>query len=254
MNAKSRIAVFGLVGILVALAALQTPLLHPARGFLWNMWVSSLGRFFSVGPLEIDNNTLTQMHQLQSENIRLQGELRDYAKLRQEIGQNSFESFRAIPAAIDARPLDTFHSQYILNRGVRDGVGMGAPVVVWGSTLIGFISDVHDRSSVVQLVTHPGTAFTAATVPKDEGQDAARGLVEGRLFTGIALTTVPRDLPLSENEPVVTVAKENTIPAGLVVGKVSHVKNDPNEAYQEADVVYDYDVDRLSAVTILVSK
>ncbi len=252
MNRQTRIIVSMLSVLLIALLVLQTPLLTHSRGFIWNIWVNTLARLFAIGPLQIDNDALTQMHRLLSDNIRLQGELQDYRELRQQLAQNSFESLRPLSAAIASRPLDTFHSQYLLNRGLQDGVILGAPVVVYGSTLIGFITETHDRSSIVQLLVHPNTALTATTIPKDQGSVPARGLLQGQQYTALLLTTIPRDLPVQTGEDVVTVAKDTMIPAGLVIGKIATVKSRVNEAYQEANVTFSYDIDRLTAVTILL--
>lgn len=244
---------FTFLGLLLALLLiLQTPLTANVRGWVWDAWIRGIAGFFSIGPLQISNDALTQMHTLQSENFRLQAQLRDYNALRAEIGQGSFDSFQALPAAIAARPLDTFHSEYVLNRGVQEGVTANAPVAVFGSTLIGFITELHDHTSVMQLLVHPNTTMTAATVPHDLGAPPARGLLKGRQYTSLALTTIPRDFKVSVGEPVVTVAKENSIPAGLVIGTIKNVTAVQNEAYQEAEVAFSYSIDSLSAVTILL--
>lgn len=241
-----------LVGILAvavaALLALQTPLLRAARDAAWRVWVGSVARVAGIGPLQISGDVLTQLQRLQIENIRLRAELHDYETLRRQLGSTSFAAMRAIPALIAARPVDTFRTQAILNRGAGDGVTLHAPVVVQGSVLVGYVTELSEHTAVLQLLLHPATAVAAEVVDAPGG----RGLLRGRSYTSLELSTVPRDASVQIGQAVVT-AGHDTTPPGLLIGTIDTIRNEKNEAYQEARLTLPYEPEVLEAVVILVA-
>ncbi|MEX2054762.1 MAG: rod shape-determining protein MreC, partial [Candidatus Andersenbacteria bacterium] len=145
------------------------------------------------------------------------------------------------------RPIDTFRNQLTINRGSRHGVTPGAPVVIHSSTLIGFITDLYEETSIDQLLIHPATSLAAEIA----NETAPRGLLVGRHYTSLAITTVPQDAKLESGQKVVSSSREG-LPQGLLIGTIGAVKRQENEAYQEAAVMLPYDPDSLRAVTILV--
>lgn len=247
MSSRTKI-VLGLLGAIALVAGfLQTPLLHTARKTLWSGLVATTGRWWNVGFLTFDAGYTDQLSNLRSENIRLKSQLQDYAQLRAQLKQPSLESLRTIEALVAGEPLDVFRTHRLLNKGALDGVTIGSPVVVNGSTLVGFISDINEHTAVFRLLFHPQTSLPAE-IPEAE---YARGLLIGHLHTSLLLDTIPRDAHVEEGQPVVTVANELTPPA-LLVGVVERVYSEENEAYQQARLKVQYDPDTLKAVTIIV--
>lgn len=238
---------FLVLGILI----LQTPVLHSARGAVWSLWRTTIAHFFRIGAIRVTEDVMNQLQTLRSENIRLQAEVQDLARIRGQLGKPAFADYRAVSAAIIGRPADTFRARYVLNRGTRDGVTLQAPVVIHGSTLIGFISELHTDTAVVQLLTHPTTNVTAEIV-QSEKEAVGRGLVQGSHFTAVTLTTVPRDVALSIGLSVVTSAREQLIPAGLLIGSIKAIRSSESDAYQSASLALTYDIDQVDAVHILI--
>jgi cell shape-determining protein MreC len=247
MSRRNKIILSVLALVALGAGLLQTPLLATVRRAVWSGLVAGAGRWWEVGPLAYDAASVDQLSALRAENIRLKGELQDYAQLRQQLRQPAVESLRSIPALVSGAPLDVFRTHVLLNQGALDGVVLGAPVVVDGSTLVGFISDISEHAAVCRLLFDPGTSIPAEVV----GLPNARGLVTGQLHTSLMLGTVPRDAAVEVDHSVVTVAN-GAIPAGLVIGAVERVYNEENEAYQQARLKVLYDTDNLRAVTILV--
>ncbi|MDP3997209.1 MAG: rod shape-determining protein MreC [Candidatus Andersenbacteria bacterium] len=247
MKRRNKLALWLLGTIVLSVLALQTPLLRAARRQVWDGWVSTIARVAEVGQLRVDNDVMEQVAQLRADNIRLQAEQEDYRRLRRDLGSTSFTQLRTIPALAAVRPLDTFRTEFMINRGWAEGAVINAPVVVQGSVLIGLVTDVSEHAATVRLLLHPEQSLPAEVV----GKDNSRGLLRGRAYTSLVLSTVPRDAELALGEAVVTVAQEG-IPQGLLVGTVEAVQNEKNEAYQEAVVKLPYNPDELMAVTVLV--
>lgn len=247
MQPRSRRALIFFGILVVLLGILQTPLLHRVRGGAWNTWAAVVNHLFHFKDLTVTDTVTTQLQQLQAENIRLKSQLREYKQLKDQIGLPTFESFRTIPAALVGRPVDTFRTELVLNRGTADGVTNGSPVVIYGSTLLGFITDVHEHTAVLQLLLHPSTSLPAQVAI----DTAPQGLLIGQRYTSLALTTIPRDTKLTPGDDVVTVGSD-TLPNGLRIGTIASVHNEQNEAYQQAILTLPYDPSAIRAVTILV--
>lgn len=252
MRQRSWIAISVLGVSLLALGLLQTPLLHTWRGLAWDAWVRTIGSWFDIGPLKFENNVNSQLQKLRAENVRLRAQLLDYQRLRQQLGTPSFESFRTIPAAVVGRPLDIFHTHFTLNQGAQEGVITQAPVVSQGSILVGFISQLHDHSSVLELLLQPGPGLAVEIIDPQTQTSVGRGLLQGRHFSSLLLTTVPRDVQLAAGQTVITLAKEAMVPHGLTIGTLKEITTSQNEAYQEAALELPYDPNTLDAVTVIV--
>lgn len=245
----------GLLGVLAAvLLIFQTPVLTRARGLAWDAWVSTVGRLANVGELRVEPDVLTQLQTLQSENTRLTADLRRFQRLEKQIGSSTLAGFQQIPARVAARPSDTFASEYVLNRGTKDGVASGAPVTVYGSTLAGFVSELSAHSSVVTLLLSPVNALPVEVVGGELSDVQVRGLAQGNHFTSVILSTVPRDQKLISGMQVVTAGEEPMVPHGLVVGSVGEILSTDRDAYQSAVIALPYDPGVLEAVTIIIPK
>lgn len=247
MSRRTKILLGACLSLALAGGLLQTPLLSTTRRKLWDLTVTTVGRWWGIRAETDDAQYLDQLTQLQVENIHLKGELADYTVLRLQLKQPASASLRTIQAVVAGAPVDIFRTHLLLNRGALDGVVMGAPVVIEGSILVGFISELSEHTAVCRLLFNPDTSIPAEILAAQH----ARGLLSGDLYTSVILTTIPRDARLEVGQSVVTVAQGITPPA-LVVGVVERIYNEENEAYQEARIKVHYDPDTLRGVTILV--
>lgn len=252
MTKRSKYALGVLVGLIVIFLLLQTPLMRVARGGVWNVWVTTFARWFSIGPLTVSNNVAEQLRVLQAENVRLKAENVDYQRIRQQINSPAFNDFKQIAGELTGHPPnDVWQSQYIVNRGAEDGLVLGAPALTDGSTLVGLIVELHQKTAVLQLMFHPTTSLQAEVITHEA---TGRGLVKGRFFTGAELVTVPRDVDLQRGQSVVTIAQNNVVPYGLQIGEIGTIKETEYEPYQQAQLVFPYRESSITAVIFLVPK
>lgn len=247
MGNRAKILLVLLFGTIVILLSLQTPVLAQTRSLAWQFFIKYVAAIAQIGPLQIENDVLSQLETLQTENVRLKAELTDYARLRRELGSSAYENMRQVQALVIARPIDAYRSELVLNKGAKDGVVSGAPVVTYNAQLIGYTTDIQEYSSISRLLLNPATVIPAEV----DGAENSRGLLRGQSFTGIVLTTIARDAQISEGQPIVTVAAQQT-PHGLLVGYAGKISGENNQAYQEVSVNLPYDPDSIGAVTILV--
>jgi len=247
MGHRSVKLLLGLAVLVASLGLLQTPLLGTVRHALWSGSITLASRWGLVGSVEYNPSLVDQLSQLRAENIRLRSNLADYAKIREQLRQPALESVRTIPAVVVGEPLDVFRTHLLLNQGAASGVVVGAPVVMGGSTLVGFISELNEHTAICRLLWDPATSLPAEVVEAE----SARGLLTGHLYTSLMLNTIPRDAGIQTGQSVVTSAQD-VVPAGLVIGQVERVYKEENEAYQHARLKLSYDPAVLRAVTIIV--
>lgn len=251
MKAKNRASLIILALVVLVLLFLQTPLMRTARSAAWNTWTLGVGKVFDAGTQTLQGDVQQKIESLQAENISLKSKLADYERLKGQLGTPDTTSLRAIPAAVVSQGIDTFQSRYIVSKGIRDGVALGAPVVLSGSTLIGTIVEVTEHNSTLELLLAPSTNLTAEILPEDPDTPLVKGLLTGRHYTSLYLSTIPRDVKLHSGQAVVTSASES-LPSGLVVGSLGEITNKENEPYQTAAVVTSWTPPNISAVNILV--
>ncbi len=252
MKKRNVIALSLLAGILLVLGFLTTPLMRHARNTVWDSWVMITARIFGIDGISISDSALDTLAKITMENIRLKAELSDYQRLKTQLGSSTFDSLQTIPAQVVARPIDTLTSSYIINKGIAEGISNGAPVLVQGSVLIGFIQNLSEHSATVQTLFYPSTSITVETIPKNE-EKAARGILKSRYQTSLFMETIPRDALVYVGQHIVTTSKGNYLPYGMLIGSVVSLSNPENEAYQSAVLEVPYDSNAIDAVTVLVT-
>lgn len=252
MGKRAKILLISLASLVLVFGFLQTSLMSRVRGVAWQGWVKIVARTARLRFIDLPEDVGQQVAVLRGENIQLRAELARYERLTQQLGVTPAADYRAIPALVMARPVDAFRSEYVINQGTAGGVTIGAPIVIFGSTLVGFVTEVREQSAIFRLLLHPATQIEAETVPREDGQEPARGLASGRQYTGLMLTTVPRGVPLATGMPLVTREKSGVFPSGLLLGEVGEVISREHDAYQEAAIALPYDPDEIEAVQILV--
>jgi rod shape-determining protein MreC len=244
---RKRIIILIGLGVLMGLW-LKLPFLIQARTWSWQA-AARAAPWLKLTEAEEILSEQNRLESLLAENLRLKAELSDYRKLREQISAPTLEGFRAIPAAVVGRPIDTFHAQIVVNKGTRAGVVMGSPAVILSSVLVGFVTDLNSETATVTLLVHPATTVSAEVINEDE--QIAQGLVEGVQYTALELTTVPRDVVLAIGQPVVTKGKAPELPYGLIVGTIGSIRSEETDIYQAAHLQIPYDLDDIRAVNLL---
>lgn len=251
MKKRNIVALLLLGAIVLGFGFFATPLMKHARAVAWDAWVRTTARVWGIGPIDISDTDIDTIKKLSKDNLRLHAELSDYRRVKDQLGTPSFDTMKKIPAAITSRPLDTLTPQYIINKGIADGVPEGAPVVVMGSVLVGFTRGLSAHTSIVETLFSRNTSVTVETIPKEDGAPSARGLLQSRFQTSLEMNTIPRDAVLEVGQSIVTSNKDVNIPYGMVIGTVSSVEKPENAAYQMAIIDVPYNVDSLDAVVVL---
>lgn len=168
----------------------------------------------------------------QSELVELREVANDYQRLSELVNytsQTQNEEFLAadVISNTDANaPLQTIS----INKGTRDGIAVGMPVVTQLG-LIGRVSDVTANASRVLLITDVSSAISARLqTTRDEGS------IVGQASNDLRMEFIPLNAKVQEGDIVISSGLGGNLPAGLVIGQVTNVQQREFELFQNAVV------------------
>jgi rod shape-determining protein MreC len=133
-----------------------------------------------------------------------------------------------------------------INRGDRDGLAKGMPVVAAGGRLVGRLAEVYPRWSMVQLMNDPSSQVNAVVQVS-----RATGLASGQPDGSLALEQIPQSEQVSIGDTVVTSGQGGLMPKGLIIGQVAAVEKQDIDLYQRAVLQPAVDLGRLEVVLVI---
>ncbi len=210
------------------------------------------GLFAWAGDLGVSRS---QLEQLRSQNEQLRtrvGELeearQENVRLRSLVKLAQARELPSIAARVIGRPTNSWEGVITIDRGSRDGIKTGMPVV-GPRGLLGQTVQVGPGYARVRLITDQRSGV-AAMVQRNRATGIVRGSIEGDL----ALDFVSKETTVKAGDVVITSGLGGVYPKGIVVGEVSSVAKEPNGLYQQIGVTPGGDVSRLEEVLVLTAE
>jgi rod shape-determining protein MreC len=152
-----------------------------------------------------------------------------------------------IAAEVVAYSPSAWFRTIVINKGQRDGVRKGFPVVTWEG-VVGRVMRVSSTSSVVLLVIDRNSSVDCLVQ-----RTRTRGILEGEGGGRCFLRYVPRTEDIQVGDHVITSGLEGVFPKGLLMGEVVRVEKKAYGLFQEIEVMPSADLSRLEEVMVLVS-
>ena len=183
--------------------------------------LSNMGGYFSsVATLQREVQTLKNQ-QLQQATLLQQAQLQmaENAHLRRLMEGKAQLPVQSLMAEIlyDARDPST--RRIVINRGSREGVALGLPVID-NAGVVGQVTRVFPFTSEVTLLTDKDQA-----IPVQVLRSGLRSIVYGRGHSGLLdLRFVAQDADIQVGDILVTSGLDGLYPAGLAVARVSQVE------------------------------
>lgn len=134
----------------------------------------------------------------------------------------------------------------VINKGQRDGVRKGFPVVTLEG-VVGKVVKISSSSSVVLLAIDRNSSVDCL-VQRTRQRGIVEGAGEGRCY----LRYVPRTADIQVGDHVITSGLEGIFPKGLAMGEVVKVEKKAYGLFQEIEVVPSADLGRLEEVMVIV--
>jgi len=156
-----------------------------------------------------------RIEQLERENDRL----RELLELRPRLTAQT----RAAQVLYEAA--DPYSRKVVIDRGSRDGVLPGSPVMVPAGVL-GQVTRVHPLNAEVTLLTDQ-----AAAIPVLNERTRQRAAAFGGIHPGMELRFVPGDADVQPGDRLVTGGLDGVFPPGLPVATVVAVERRPESGF-----------------------
>jgi len=250
-------------------------ILKPVESFLSNSLKPIFKNFYSISANinktyleEIKNQDLAaelkqaeeKINRLIAENVKLKFLEEENLILRKNLNFLNKDNHRYLMANIISRgeligSSGEGNQSAIIDKGSADGLFAGLAVVssrAYGTSsqgvIIGKITDVKDHISEVYLVTNKNNKLAASIF----GESKTSGIASGELGLTIKMDFIPQTENIKVGDIVATSGLEQSIPRGLVIGRITQVSKENNEVWQTATIESLVDLDALSIISILL--
>ncbi len=203
---------------------------YPVQKYLWESG-SNISGFFDfiiyLKSLEEKNSELLSVNQkLLSENVGLRELKKENEILRKAFGIGLQKDFHLILTEVIGKDQDFI----LINKGEKDGVLKGLPVITAEKALCGKVDEVYNNFSKVMLISNNNSVFDAK-IQRDE----IYGVVEGK-GNSTYFSFVPQVQEIKKEDIIITASLGGIFPAGLLVGQVKSVKRSDVISFQEAEI------------------
>lgn len=180
---------------------------------------------------------LVGMEEIMRENVRLERLLNFKQRLM----------FSSIGAHIIGRDPSRWNSSLILDRGGRDGVKPGHPVVN-ELGVVGKVTEVSGSKSKVMMLTDP--QFSAAIMVQRTRES---GVISGTLTGMCRLKFIRDNADIQVGDIVITSKLSTEFPESLVVGEVIEIRNGLRNSAREYLVKPSVALSQLEEVLIIIN-
>lgn len=226
-------------------------LLKPLQGSAWIAGARVYGFFkpFSkAGSLAAENERLRQeVNDLLAKDAENKNLKKENENLRQGLNLELDKDYDLKLADVVGKniAMDTL----IIDKGAKDMLEVGMPLITGQKALVGKISKVYDNFSEVTLVTNKNFSFDVKIGP--EGID---GLVKGNGGFAASVDLVPKDKELKSGDPIVTSTLGGIFPAGLIVGTTKDIVKNDVATFQSAGIDLAFDINGSQKIFVASGK
>jgi rod shape-determining protein MreC len=228
-------------GVLVVVSPFQkqlTAFVHSVKD-IWNQY------FFLVSTAKENQRLKMALGQsLQQLNRLSETELAN-ERLRHLLGFEKVIPQPMIAAQIVGKDPSAWSKTVIVDKGTRDGVRQGAPVVI-PEGIVGVVIEASARYAKVLLLIDPNSAVDALVQ-----QTRARGVVKGGGADYCVFDYVLRKHEISVGDTVVSSGLDGVFPKGLRVGRISEIVRLNAGIFQAVSVTPFVDFEILEEVFII---
>lgn len=186
--------------------------------------------------------------QFQSELVQLREIESDYNRLAALVDYTrSTEDMEFLAADVISFDQSARLRTIAINRGTRNGLEVGMPVVT-DQGLVGRIIQVSATASRVLLITDQ-SSFISARLQTSRAQ----GSIQGSLTGNLIMIDIPLDASVAEGDLVITSGLGGNFPADLPIGQVESNRRFEFELGQEAQVRSLVNFETLEIVLIITN-
>jgi len=177
--------------------------------------------------------------EIEAENEKLKGTLKFKENSNQQL---------VVARVISRGGLVDDDRSLVINRGLKDGLKIGLAVISDEGVVIGKVIAVKEAVAQVCLTTMPNCQLAASV----QNQYKTQGVTNGDLGLTIKMGFIPQLEKLSGGDLIITSGLEADVPRGLFIGRVSQVRSESNDVWQEATIEPLVNLDNLTVVAVVL--
>jgi rod shape-determining protein MreC len=196
------------------------------------------------------NGLIERLQRNESSFARLDALEKENQELKNALSWRELQKENYIVGKISGKPFNLPNTFAIVNRGTKDGVKIGFPIIINEDILIGKVIETKEDTSIVRLITDNNSIFSARL---SNGTEPI-GKVVGRLGLSLLLDTVPSTEELLTGDIVVTSGFDPLVPEGLVIGSIDEISHDEDAFFQSATIKGSTDIKGVTIVSIILSQ
>ncbi|MBE6138550.1 MAG: rod shape-determining protein MreC [Firmicutes bacterium] len=219
-------------------------------------------------PINFISNKIDEFNEqkrLYEDNLKLKNKVEQYdllyaekETLKKEIEElkrtleinNLLSEKLVMNAVVVNRNIDYWREEITIDKGLKDGIVEGMPVIT-SQGLIGKIISVSNFNSVVRLLTSLNIMKTSVKI--QSGEEYIYGLMNGYNYKNntYQIEGISRTDKLEIGDIVTTTGMGDIFPDGILVGTVVGVKADSYDLSVVVEVAPSVDFDNFTVVTVL---
>lgn len=191
----------------------------------------------------------TRMNQLIAENSRLKSLEDENRTLRNYLKFLSTKEKKYLMAnVISSGSIDLNSQSVLLDKGTKDGLYSGLAILSSEGNIVGKIINAKENISEVCIINASRCQLAAAIQNKEK----TVGIAQGDLGLTIKMEFIPQNADIKVGDIIISSGLEKSIPRGLVIGQISHIKKESNELWQAARIEPLTNLEDLVVVSVLL--
>jgi rod shape-determining protein MreC len=213
-----------------------------------------IGAFFgALAHLPSQNHRIAQLteelQQARTDEARYRGLLQQLQELEKLLNVSPTLDLQTTGARVIGSGVSNFEWSIDIDKGSNDGIKVGMALIT-AAGLVGHVTEVTPFGSKAQLIVDPDSQVAARLVMSQE-----TGLLKGQGQGDLLMTLVSSSTDVAVGEPVETAGYDvgSLYPAGLLIGQVARVRDDPSTGQKIISVRPDVDFSTLDIVLVVLS-
>lgn len=202
----------------------------------------------NLGKLRKENVILQQENEkLIAENTKLKELEVENQLLREQLDLKQDKNFILVPAEIIGKEPTNFIQQLIIDKGSKNQIKKGQPVVSSSGLLVGQVIEVTPNTARVLIITDKDMV-----IPAKVQTSRTDCIVKGQgLGYGLSMEYIPQDEIIKKNDIVITSGLGEIFPKGLFIGVVNSIEGEPGDVFQKAVIRPLVNFNQLEMVAVL---
>ena len=241
MTSRQSLPVSGLERFAISVLSPFQFMVTQTVGFTQSVWRT----YFSCVLAEEENQVLRRELAQASEIRNRYRELElENARLKKFVNFTASVPATYVAAQVIARDPSPWFKTIVIDKGTKDGLTKGSPVLV-SEGIVGQIIQVANGFSRVLLITDRNSAVDALV------QDTrVRGMVKGNNEDTCSFVYTLRKDEVKPGEMIVSSGLDQVFPKGLAIGKILEVKKEHSQLFQDITIETSVDFDKLEEVLV----